>query len=155
MSDAQFQQTLLEVRSRCDGCKGEREFLDNFEIATAHVKTRSLEEAGEGKKIHAAVRASLSNREIAALILQGDLNLSQCTMKGPARTIAIEGLFRNLVVTLDDGSPEVIEECQVRVVVKDSASGSKLIVISYDKLIGIFLRINTCENRIKYLSRTF
>ncbi|MBC7532464.1 MAG: hypothetical protein H7318_12895 [Oligoflexus sp.] len=127
MSSKQYDQSHLVAKRRCSNL---RDFLDGFEVAIGRVYQRASEESGESQ----AVRRSIGSKDIAGVILQGTLNYDRCETKLGFRKIAIEASFKELTVSSEDGTQCALSDVQVRIVIKDLASGGKMIVVSYYKL---------------------
>lgn len=127
LSSLQYERAHADARSRCTSLQA---FLAGFDVATNHVMERADVETGD----HQAVRRCMSNKDIAAVILQGRLDYGRCETKVGFRKIAIEALFTELLVHEGNGVTRILENVQVRVVVKDLNSGGKMIVVTYYKL---------------------
>lgn len=127
LSPRQYEQSHLEAKQRCATYE---DYLQGFEVAIGHVNKRAAEEAG----VFSMVRRNLGPRDIAAVILQGQLNYDRCETKPGFKKIAIEAVFGELIVSDETGKQSTFTNVQVRVVVKDLISGGKMIVVSYYKL---------------------
>lgn len=127
LSSRHYAQCHAEARVRCRSLQS---FLEGFDVAVGHVHQRAASEAGEFQM----VRRSIGPRDIAAVILQGQLNYGRCETGQGFKKIAIEALFKELGVVDMDGAPVMLTDVQVRVVLKELVSGGRMIVVSYYKL---------------------
>lgn len=129
MSEKKYAQLFQRLQSCCLNFRTFKKFFDSDKCAR-HISKRAEEQGG----IDRVVRENISDRHIAALIVQGKLRIDACRQKGPVTVVAIEGVFRPFSgFDFNEEGPFTYPEIFVRVIIRD-IGGPKYVVVTYYSL---------------------
>lgn len=104
-------------------CRKRSVFKTNIQVDMRHISSRAAETGHQ-------IRRSITNEHIAAVILDGRINLGSCKEKSPMELV-LEGKFLDFpYVDRDTAREETIDCVCVKVVIREKSKGKKHLVVT-------------------------